>query len=114
MTLAEAKAAGVVGPAHLTLEVVNALLVKSRRGSIDDDYRSEAIRRLGAYGILVDTPRDPSAVIERVIGLADRHRLTAYDAAYLELAQRMGATLASFDGDLRRAAEAEGVPVRPK
>ena len=41
--------------------------------------------------------------------LAERHRLTIYDAAYLELAQRRGVPLATLDTELRNAAGAEGV-----
>jgi predicted nucleic acid-binding protein len=43
--------------------------------------------------------------------LAHRHRLTLYDAAYLELAQRRRLPLATLDSDLRAAAMAEGVPL---
>jgi predicted nucleic acid-binding protein len=48
---------------------------------------------------------DENAVME----LARRHRLSFYDAAYLELALREALTLATFDGDLIVAARAEGV-----
>jgi predicted nucleic acid-binding protein len=41
--------------------------------------------------------------------LAVRHRLTAYDACYLELAQRLRLALATLDMPLRNAAVAEGV-----
>jgi predicted nucleic acid-binding protein len=41
--------------------------------------------------------------------LADRHELSIYDAAYLELALRRNLPLATLDADLRRAAAAEGV-----
>jgi predicted nucleic acid-binding protein len=47
----------------------------------------------------------------QVMGLARRHRLTVYDAAYLELALREGVALATLDGPLAAAAKAEGVPV---
>ncbi len=43
--------------------------------------------------------------------LADRHALTLYDAAYLELAQRLDLPLATLDADLRRAAKALDVPL---
>jgi predicted nucleic acid-binding protein len=43
--------------------------------------------------------------------LADRFRLTLYDAAYLELAQRCGLPLATLDVDLRKAAHALAIPV---
>jgi predicted nucleic acid-binding protein len=40
---------------------------------------------------------------------AERHKLTLYDAAYLELAQRRGLPLATLDTQLCDAAAAEGV-----
>jgi predicted nucleic acid-binding protein len=43
--------------------------------------------------------------------LCDRFGLTPYDAAYLELAQRRQLPLATLDGDLIRAAQAENVPL---
>jgi len=41
------------------------------------------------------------------------HRLTSYDAAYLELALRLGLPLASRDQALQAAARSEGVPLLP-
>ena len=41
--------------------------------------------------------------------LAERHGLSLYDAAYLELCLRAGLPLASFDPALTRAARAAGV-----
>ena len=43
--------------------------------------------------------------------LSRRHRLTFYDASYLELAQREGIPLATLDKELVTAARAEGVPL---
>jgi predicted nucleic acid-binding protein len=43
--------------------------------------------------------------------LARVHRLTVYDAAYLELAAREGVPLATLDSALARAARVEGVEV---
>lgn len=48
------------------------------------------------------------------MALARRHQLTVYDAAYLELALRRGALLATFDRALANAARAEKVPVLGK
>ena len=47
------------------------------------------------------------------LALARSHRLTSYDAAYLELALRRGLPLASRDQALQAAARAEGVPLLP-
>jgi predicted nucleic acid-binding protein len=47
----------------------------------------------------------------QILPLARRHDLTAYDAAYLELAIRERLPLATLDDDLRQAALAPGVPL---
>lgn len=47
------------------------------------------------------------------LALARTHRLTSYDAAYLELALRLGLPLASRDQALQAAATSEGVPLLP-
>lgn len=43
--------------------------------------------------------------------LSEKHGLTVYDAAYLELALRRNLPLGTLDADLRKAAQAEGVPL---
>lgn len=48
---------------------------------------------------------------QQILPLARTNRLTAYDAAYLELAVREGLPLATIDGDLRKAASAAGAPL---
>lgn len=95
-------------PAHWPLEVANALLMAQRRGRVTADQIDEFIDDLAALPIVLEEPRRPSEWRE-VLGLAEKHRLTAYDAAYLDLAKRTGLPLASLDGALRRAARAEGV-----
>ncbi|MGH9518032.1 MAG: type II toxin-antitoxin system VapC family toxin, partial [Terriglobales bacterium] len=65
------------------------------------------IALLAELGIVIDTnPNGPA-----MIALARRHRLTVYDAAYLELALRTGFRLATLDRHLACAARAEGVPL---
>ncbi|MCX6617450.1 MAG: type II toxin-antitoxin system VapC family toxin [Acidobacteria bacterium] len=51
------------------------------------------------------------ARLQETLAIATERNLTAYDAAYLELAMREGAQLATLDGDLRRAATEAGVRV---
>ena len=46
-----------------------------------------------------------------VSAIADRHGLTVYDAAYLELAQRRRLPLATLDRALCRAAREAGVEI---
>jgi predicted nucleic acid-binding protein len=54
---------------------------------------------------------DRQADGEILLALARTHRLTAYDAAYLELALRADAPLATLDRKLAAAARAAGVPL---
>jgi predicted nucleic acid-binding protein len=58
-------------------------------------------------GLAVATDADVEE--EALMQLARRHRLTMYDAAYLELALRKGYPLATLDAALSIAARAEGV-----
>jgi predicted nucleic acid-binding protein len=70
----------------------------------------ELIALLETLEIVVDE-ETPSRALGRVLDLAREERLTAFDAAYLELAMRLGLPLASKDGDLSDAAERVGVNV---
>ncbi|OYW41380.1 MAG: hypothetical protein B7Z42_01040 [Brevundimonas sp. 12-68-7] len=112
--LIDAEVSGAVAPGHVLLEVMNGLLMKERRGFIDRAYREEALNRFLGYGLRLDTARQPGAAHRRTMDLADRHGLTVYDAAYLELAQREGLVLGSLDKALRRAALALGVDIAPR
>jgi predicted nucleic acid-binding protein len=93
-------------PPHFTHEVGNALLRSARIGAGDTVAALDDLFRLQ-----FETADRGLAGLRSAIGLADRHRLTVYDSAYLELAIDTDAELATLDPDLRRAAEAEGVPV---
>lgn len=88
------------------LEVRNALLTAERRNRIS---APEAAERLQAMESLLVATTDTQPDLESTMTLARAHRLTFYDALYLELALRQQATLPSFDTALLRAADAEGV-----
>lgn len=96
---------------HLwALEVGNILLTTEKRGRIDAAKRrlmAEALRDLG----VVEQPHSQESVFGDILELAARHRLSSYDAAYLELALRLGLPLATLDKPLRVAAAAEGVTI---
>jgi predicted nucleic acid-binding protein len=97
-------------PALWKLEVANVLEMGARRGRHDAAFRDSTLADLALLPISVDTETDRQAW-GATLQLSERHRLTLYDAAYLELALRRGLPLASLDADLRRAAQAEGVIV---
>lgn len=101
-----ASSAPLIVPPHFWVEMANALLRGVRLAAPDVTMRLE---RLGATGIGV-ADRGLAGILESV-ALAERHRLTVYDAAYLQLAVDVDGTLATFDDDLRRAATSDQVPL---
>ena len=99
---------GAVVPSLWRLEVANALQMAVRRQRIDVRFRDASIADLRSLPIAIDPETDRHAWGTALI-LAERCQLTLYDAAYLELAQRVGFPLASLDQQLRAAATAIGV-----
>jgi predicted nucleic acid-binding protein len=101
---------GAIVPVLWRLEVANSLTIAMRRGRIDAAFRRAALDDLALLDITSDTHTDTHAWAETLV-LADRYRLTVYDAAYLELAQRRALPLATLDEDLGAAASTLGLRV---
>jgi len=97
-------------PATWPLEVANVLALAERRRRITPADSAEFIAKLEDVAILVDGETS-SRAFGKILHLAREERLTAYDAAYLELAMRLGVPLASKDADLCNAAQRLGVSV---
>jgi predicted nucleic acid-binding protein len=99
---------GAYVPALWRLEVANVLEVGVRRGRTDAAFRDAVLADLALLPIRLDLETNQQAWGPS-LQLAVRHRLTTYDAAYLELALRRKLPLATLDRDLRAAAAAEGL-----
>jgi predicted nucleic acid-binding protein len=95
-------------PSLWRLEVANVLEMGVRRRRHDAAFRDASLVDLALLPILQD-PETHAQAWGATLELAARHRLTLYDAAYLELALRRRLPLATLDGDLRTAAQAETV-----
>jgi predicted nucleic acid-binding protein len=95
-------------PSLWRLEVANILEMGIRRGRHDAAFRHATLADLSLLPISLDLETDRRAW-NATLQLAHLHRLTLYDAAYLELAQRHALPLATLDSDLRAAAIAERV-----
>lgn len=100
--------AGAMAPSLWPLEVLNALAMAERRGRIDADQRQRLVGLLRDLPVVIDV-ETASQAWAVTSPLAARHRLTVYDTAYLELAQRLGLPLATLDKELRAAGAALGV-----
>ena len=101
--------ASAVVPGLWPLEVANALLVGERRSRATEANVTTFLRLLAALPIALDDDTAGRAW-QHSLHLARSHRLSVYDAAYLELALRQGLPLATLDDRLAAAATAAGVP----
>jgi predicted nucleic acid-binding protein len=101
---------GALAPGLWPLEALNGLLVAERRGRLDPSKRQRLAGFLRALPISLDD-ETASQAWTATMGLAERFALSAYDAAYLELAQRHSLPLATLDGSLRGAAIQLGLTV---
>ena len=97
-------------PAFFQHEVLNALLMGEKRKRLTSDLIQTFINDLEQLPAEVDAPT-AGTVFHTTQNLCRKHGLTAYDAAYLELAMRHGIALATADGALERAARAEGIEI---
>ncbi|MBA3326928.1 MAG: PIN domain-containing protein [Solirubrobacterales bacterium] len=93
-------------PEHFHVEAISALRRLRLRGGLSEHAAQQSLRSLARLRVV----RYP------VLGLSEtiwslRDQLTAYDAAYLALALRLGAELVTSDAALAAAAEQHGVPV---
>ena len=99
---------GAILPLHWPLEVANALLMAERRQRINAAFRNAALRDRRALPIILDDETSARACNE-ILQVAEAYGLTAYDATYIELAQRRALPLATLDADMRVAAHALGI-----
>ena len=103
--LLELRGESALVPIHWWFEVRNVLLYGERRGRITEDYSAQFLQGLEKFAIRQASLPDQLSVF----ALARRHRLTFYDAVYLELAQREGLALATLDDEIAKAARAEAL-----
>lgn len=97
-------------PSIWFLEVANVLAISERRGRTNQAKITQFLRLLGSLPITVDAKTGEKAFTD-VLTLARTHKLTSYDAAYLELALREGLALATLDEELKRVASKLGVTI---
>jgi len=95
-------------PSLWPLEVANVLLANERRRRLTPADSSRFVALLQTLPIRID-PDTSARSLSDVLPVARAHRLSAYDAAYMELAMRLGCPIATLDEDLRRAAKPLGI-----
>jgi predicted nucleic acid-binding protein len=97
----------VIVPLIWHAECTNLLLVAERRRRISAAQCNELLELLEM--LPVQTEPETDRLHGPIARLARSHGLTVYDAIYLDLAMRFGVSLATRNGELQRAAKAEGL-----
>jgi predicted nucleic acid-binding protein len=93
-------------PSLWWFEVLHTLILSERRGRLTESGTATFLHGLARLRVTVDRSPEEAAVL----ALARHRGLTVYDAAYLALARRDGAPLATLDAAIAAAARAEQVP----
>lgn len=97
-----------VVPSIWAYEIANAMLVAQRRRRITEDHRNKVANMLNTLPIQTHDVT-VSHTLKTISAQANSLDLTVYDAAYLDLAIRIGKPLATVDRRLREAANRVGV-----
>lgn len=95
-------------PGIWVLEITNTMVVGFRRKRISPAKQASTIELLRSLPITVESNHSQND-LDRLMQLAQTYSLSAYDAAYLDLAIRLELPLATKDSDLIKAAKAASV-----
>lgn len=102
----------ILVPAHWPTEIGNALRKAVRMGQLSNTEVAPLVERLAGFDIVVATPISPNEC-GMLIQLALEHRLSVYDAAYVQMAAAQRLTLVTVDRAMRAAAARLNVPLLP-
>ena len=100
----------VIVPAVWALEIANALVVAERRKRVKQADVRLFLELLGGLTI-IEHSQTAADTVSHVLPLAREYDLSAYDAAYLDVAARQGAPLATLDRALRKAGRSAGIKI---
>lgn len=112
-TLKALKESQALVPSLFALETANVITKVESRGIVTEADSQRFITLLGQLNILTDQATAAHALGD-TLNIARRYKLSAYDAAYLELALRTGQPLATLDAELAKSATSAGIPILGK
>ena len=111
--LKEAISTVALVPSWWYVEIANVLALAERKGGVTLSEIDDFVAVLDSVQIEVDNEA-PQRAFSHLLPLCRAHRLTSYDAIYLDLAVRRRLPLATLDGPLRKAAKKLGVKLLGK
>ena len=89
-------------------EVTNTLQVGERKKRLQRSESIGILERLQQLSIILDNTKT-NTIMPELLSLAGKYKLSAYDAAYIELSLRLGLPLATCDKQMAESAIAEGI-----
>jgi predicted nucleic acid-binding protein len=101
-----------VVPAVFMPEILNVLVKGERQARGKTTVLDRQLQDISDMAVTTD-PDTSLYLVSRTLPLARTHRLSIFDATYLELAMRLSLPLATFDTGLIRGAQAERVALLP-
>jgi predicted nucleic acid-binding protein len=99
-----------VVPSIWPLEVGNVLLLAERKKRLGEADSSRFVALLAELPIMIEQGL-PERMMKEILALAREHKLSTYDASYLDLAMRKGLPIATLHNGLIAAAKRSQVPI---
>jgi predicted nucleic acid-binding protein len=100
----------ILVPTLWPIEITNALLVAERRQRIKQSAIRRFVELLNGLTVVMASQSITESV-SNILPLAREYSLSAYDAAYLDVALRHGAPMATLDKNLQKAGLKAGIEV---
>jgi predicted nucleic acid-binding protein len=100
----------ILVPALRSVEITNALLMAERRKRVKPPEIRRFVELLDGLTVIIDS-QSVTESVSNILPIAREYGLSAYDAAYLDVAVRHGAPLATLDSALRKAGQKAGIEI---
>jgi predicted nucleic acid-binding protein len=100
----------ILVPTLWPIEITNALLVAERRNRVKQSTIRQFVALLNGLTVLL-VSQSVTESVSNVLPLAREYNLSAYDAAYLDVALRHGIPLATLDNNLQKAGAKAGIKI---
>jgi predicted nucleic acid-binding protein len=97
-------------PALWSIEITNAVLIAERRKRIKQAEIRRFVELLDGLTVIIDS-QSVTESVSNILPLAREYGLSAYDAAYLDVAVRQGVPLATLDSALQKAGRKAGIEI---
>ena len=100
----------ILVPALWSAEITNAVLMAERRKRVKQPEIRRFVELLDGLTVIMDS-QSVAENVSNILPIAREYGLSAYDAAYLDVAVRHGVPLATLDSALQKAGRKAGIEI---